>query len=207
MTNFIKNAALLGFLVAATQGLAQDDTTTEETTTVVPSAEAFDLGEAEVPEIEVGQLYLREVHGDWQVRCVKTEDSTNEPCQIYQTLMTPAPEGSEGEAVPIAEVNILRLPDGTQVVAGATIAVPLLTLLTEQLRVSIDGGQARLYDFTTCDTEGCYARIGFTADDIAAFKRGNGAVVTIVPALAPEDRVNITMSLTGFTAGFDTLAN
>ena len=38
-----------------------------------------------------------------------------------------------------------------------------------------------------------------------AFRRGAQATLTIVPALAPDQRVRATMSLAGFTAGFKRL--
>jgi len=46
-------------------------------------------------------------------------------------------------------------------------------------------------------------RMGLTDADIGAFKRGKQAVLTIVPALAPDQKVNLTLSLDGFTAGYD----
>jgi invasion protein IalB len=38
---------------------------------------------------------------------------------------------------------------------------------------------------------------------VAAFKRGNEAQMTIVPALAPDQKVVLTLSLEGFTASFE----
>ena len=53
---------------------------------------------------------------------------------------------------------------------------------------------------------GCVARVGFTAEEIAAFKAGGKATMTIVPAVAPDKTVALDMSLKGFTAGFDAVA-
>ena len=103
----------------------------------------------------------------------------------------------------VAEVSVFRLQNGGQVVAGGTFVVPLETLLTQKLSISVDGGQAKRYDFSFCTQVGCYARVGFTADDVARFKAGSAATVAIVPALAPDQRVELEMSLSGFTAGFD----
>ena len=41
------------------------------------------------------------------------------------------------------------------------------------------------------------------AGDADLFKRGNAATITIVPALAPDQPVELSLSLSGFTAGFD----
>ena len=86
--------------------------------------------------------------------------------------------------------------------AGATAVVPLETALPQQLSISVDGGQARKYPYAFCNPVGCYSRIGFTVQDVNAFKAGNNADITIVPALAPDQKVVLTMSLKGFTAGY-----
>ena len=53
-----------------------------------------------------------------------------------------------------------------------------------------------------CNPVGCYARMGLTPEDVNAFKRGSEAVITIVPALAPDQQVKLTLSLSGFTASY-----
>ena len=70
------------------------------------------------------------------------------------------------------------------------------------MRLTIDGGEAKRYPFSFCTEVGCISRLGFTAGEVEEFKRGAQAVVTIVPAAAPNQTVELTMSLTGFTAGF-----
>jgi len=49
------------------------------------------------------------------------------------------------------------------------------------------------------------ARIGFTQAEINGFKRGNVATLTIVPLAAPDEKVDLKVSLSGFTAGFDAI--
>ena len=44
---------------------------------------------------------------------------------------------------------------------------------------------------------------GLTANDIALFRRGAAATMTMAPAAAPDQRVTVTMSLSGFTAAFE----
>ena len=80
--------------------------------------------------------------------------------------------------------------------------VPLETLLTENLLLSVDGGKAKVYPFTFCSTIGCVARIGFTAAEVEQFKKGAKGVVTIVPVVAPDQKVTVELSLKGFTAGY-----
>ena len=144
-----------------------------------------------------GAPYVAETFNDWQLRCVRTGEEA-EPCQLFQLL---SDEGGN----PVAEVSLFPLPAGQQAVAGATIVTPLETLLTEQLRLAVDENQAAVYPFAFCNTVGCVSRLGFTGDDIATFRRGRTATVTIVPAAAPDQEVNLTMSLSGFTAAFEEL--
>ncbi|MFL4471143.1 invasion associated locus B family protein [Tateyamaria armeniaca] len=192
------------FLIAVTTAcllpaalLAQEtETETPESETPAPSIEdQLSLGEdASAPQ--VGQTYTAETNGDWAVRCIKAEEGVEEPCQMYQLM-------SDSEGTPVAEISIFRLPEGGRAVAGATIVVPLETSLPQQLTMQVDSNAARRYPFSFCNTIGCYSRVGLVAEEIAAFRAGNAATLTIVPALAPDQKVELTMSLSGFTASYN----
>lgn len=153
------------------------------------------LGEPADGEPQVGQPYVREEFGDWSLRCLRTEDG-NDPCQLYQLLLD-----QEGNAV--AEISLFPLPEGREATAGAEIVAPLMTLLTEDLTMSVDGTAGRRYPFSFCNAAGCVARVGFTAEEIQQFKQGNAGLLSLVPAMAPDQRVDLTISLSGFTAGYD----
>lgn len=157
--------------------------------------EQLSLGEDADKDPELGKPYTKKEIGSWEMRCIKTEEEVD-PCQMYQLL-------ADGEGAPVAEVSLFRLPGGGQAKAGATVVVPLETALPAQLTLSVDGGKARRYPYAFCNPVGCYVRMGLTDADIAAFKRGKQAVLTIVPALAPDQEVKLTLSLDGFTAGYD----
>lgn len=192
------------FLLTAIAGLtiggialAQENTATEGADAPAANADisVLDTGEPVNDAASNDNTYVKATHGDWAVQCLRVQEGP-EPCQMYQLL-------KDANGGNVAEVSIFRLINGGQVEAGGTFVVPLETLLTEKLNVRVDSGQAKRYDFSFCTTVGCYARVGFTAEDVASFRRGNVANVTIVPALAPDQRVNVTMSLTGFTAAYD----
>ncbi|MEX0369727.1 MAG: invasion associated locus B family protein [Tateyamaria sp.] len=188
----------LGAMAQSTETPAENaETTTEDTenSTVGNAIEdQLSLGEdASAPR--VGETYTAEEIGDWEMRCIKTEDG-NDPCQMYQLM-------SDEQGTPVAEISIFRLPEGGRAVAGATIIVPLETSLPQQLTLEVDGGQARRYPFAFCNQIGCYSRVGLVADEVAQFRRGANAKLTIVPALAPDQKVELNMSLAGFTASFD----
>ncbi|MDP3961470.1 MAG: invasion associated locus B family protein [Pseudorhodobacter sp.] len=150
------------------------------------------------PADGVGTMYVAATNGDWEQRCIRAEDGSD-PCQMYQLL-----KDENGNAV--AEMTILVLPDGQQAAAGSQIMVPLETLLTEQLILQIDSSPAKIYPFTWCGAQGCVARIGFTDTDIAALKKGANATITIVPVVAPDQKVKLNVSLKGFTAAYDAAA-
>ena len=196
MTGTMKHIFALLFAAALSNGSvwAQSDTPAEEAADTAP--DGLSLGAVE-GEIAVGQTYVREEYGVWQLRCVKTEND-KDPCQLYQLL-------SDGEGNSVAEFNMFALPEGQQAVAGANVITPLETLLTANLRLAVDGGQAKVYPYSFCSQIGCFSRIGLTADEVALFRKGAAAKITIVPAAAPSDTVELTLSLSGFTAGFNAL--
>ena len=192
-------APLLACLLIATSMAATAQTAEAEAESETPAEEAggLSMGEPDTAEPQVGQTYVAETFTDWELRCVRTEDG-NEPCQLYQLL-----RDLEGNAV--AEITLVDLQDGGQAVAGATVVTPLETLLTAELRLAVDGGQARRYPYSYCNTIGCFARIGFTETEIETLKRGANAIVSIVPALAPTETVEVAVSLSGFTAGWNAM--
>ncbi len=192
----IKRMSALSVIASlALSGAALAQSTTEEAEPVAPIETDLNMGEdASTPEI--GQTYVRENEGDWEVQCVRVDEGNEEPCQMYQLM-------KDGDGNPVAEVSIFRLPKGGQAVAGATVIVPLETSLQAQIRISVDGGQGKRYPYSFCNPVGCFARIGLTESDVSGFKRGAAATVTIVPFLAPDQKVELNMSLKGFTAGFD----
>ncbi|KPA22546.1 Invasion associated locus B (IalB) protein [Shimia sp. SK013] len=136
------------------------------------------------------------IHGDWDLQCAK-DGPEPRPCRLYQLM-------KDQNGSPLSEITLFKLPvpDGTAV-AGATIIVPLETLLPTQLTITVDGVNAQRYPFAFCNQVGCISRVGLTEEDIAALKAGTEASIVIVPAAAPDQIVTVTMSLKGFTNAFD----
>lgn len=189
---FSRGIVAAGLLVGA---LAVPMAALAQTETAPPSEDGLPIGQ-EVAE--VGQTYIAETHGDWELRCIRAEEGQPEPCQLYQLLLD-----DSGGAV--AEFNVFDLPDEGQVVAGATIITPLDTLLTPGLRLRIDDGNWAEFPFAFCQPIGCFARLGLTNENLAAFRAGGDAYVALVPLPAPDQVVQLEASLRGFTAGFAAL--
>ncbi len=199
-----KQLPTLAALILATMAvpaLAQStDTTTDteapKTEDAAPATDPqLDLGKPVQDGPQLGERYSKEKFGDWDLACIKTEAETD-PCSLLQIL-----QDNSGNSV--AEVSLFRIENGGQAEAGATVLVPLETLLTAQLTIAVDDGPGKRYNFAFCSPIGCAAQIGLTKEDIDAFKRGKSATVSIVPAPAPDQVVKLNLSLTGFTAGYN----
>ncbi len=178
-------AVLTAALVALPfAGFAQE---TEDT--VLNPGETADSG---------GANYVAATFTDWDVRCLRVEEGQPEPCTLYQLI-------GDGNGNPVAEINLFPLNDGSPAVAGASIITPLDTLLTPGLRLRVDDGAWSEYPFAFCRPIGCFARLGFTQEEVDAFKAGGAAFIGIVPLQAPDQLIQLEMSLSGFTAAFDDL--
>lgn len=196
MSKLLKIMAATAAIALTAPAFAQStdaEAPADEAAQEAPRADGLSLG---TEEQQVGETYVLSEHGDWDLRCIRAPEGQQDPCQLYQLL-----EDQNGNSV--AEINLFNLPGDDKLAAGATIVTPLETLLTQQLRMSVDSSKPKVYPFTFCTQIGCFSRVGFTDGDISAFKRGNEAKITVVPAQAPDQRVELTVSLTGFTAGFD----
>ncbi|MCZ4351406.1 invasion associated locus B family protein [Roseovarius aestuarii] len=201
-----KSLSILSFAFALGLGsISHAQDATGETTTDEPTAEAASdatEGTASEPAFSEGRevapeepaIYIKEQHGDWNLRCFRNPEG-EDPCQLYQLLR-------EADGNPVAEFSIFKLDGQPPAVAGATVIVPLMTLLTKELSLSVDGGTAKTYPYRVCTEAGCVAQLALTEADINAFKRGNKATIGLVPARAPDQQVKISVSLTGFTAGY-----
>ncbi|SFR40286.1 Invasion protein IalB, involved in pathogenesis [Yoonia tamlensis] len=193
MRSALKSIFLAAMVMQASVAIAQDTAETPATETA-QVGDDLDLGQPAGPA--VGQTYLLQQFGDWAMRCVRAPEGESDPCNLYQLL-------SDDQGNAIAEVNFFRLPEGAGAAAGATIVVPLETLLTQQLTIAVDGQNARSYPFRFCNAGGCIARLGFTPEEIDQFKRGAKATVRLVHAANPGQEIMLDLSLNGFTAGYE----
>lgn len=196
-TTVLSLVAVAG-LLAFGPAMAQETAPTEQAGAVQGDAatdSGLSLGEpADGAAPKVGDTYTAARFELWEQRCVKTPNNAD-PCQLYQLL-----KDSTGNAV--AEASVFPLPAGGEAAAGATIVTPLETLLTAELGLAIDAAQPKRYPYNFCSQIGCVSRVGFTAAEVDAMRKGNKAIVTIVPVVAPDQKVVLEISLKGFTDGY-----
>ncbi len=166
-------------------------TTADTTTTPAPAAPAATAA----PASNVGQSYVKSTSGDWDVRCVHAADG-KDPCDLYQLL-----KDDKGNSV--ARFSLFGFKAGQPAAARATVVTPLETLLPQGVSLQIDALPAKTYAFLFCTQAGCVSQLGLTTDEIAAMKKGQKITMTIVPVAAPDAPVVLTISLKGFTAGYD----
>ncbi len=200
MAHWIRHIAAISVLAFSAPLFAQENSTegeTETTEEVSPDPLELNMGDQNTEgEANVGDIYVRDTFDDWELRCVVGAEGQKDPCQLYQLL-----KDEDGNSV--AEINMFPLPGGeNQPSAGATVITPLETLLTESLGLSVDGSAVRKYPFSWCSQIGCFSRLGFSEEDVNAFRRGISASLIIVPVVAPDQKVSLMVSLKGFTAGF-----
>lgn len=197
MAKFLKPLGLVAVMALATPVMAQDDAAP------APAAPELDMGtDAAAPAAAQAQLptsYIDGVFDDWRRECLRNPQG-DDPCQITQVLF------EDPEANPIGKMTIGQLPAGGDAEAGSMIILPLGTLLTQQVVLGVDSAAPKRYPFRYCTQQGCAAQIGFTAAEVAGFKKGSAAKIVIVPAIKPDATVEIAVSLKGFTAAYDSLA-
>ena len=157
-------------------------------------APAAPVGEAAPAEPEVLEI-VRETHGDWEVRCLPNGSE----CFLYQLAL-------DEDENPVAEFSLVALPAGEEAVAGVTVVTPLGTLLPAGIGLGVDGAEIGDYGFTFCSQVGCFARFGLSGEVVDRLKRGLTARLELVSIAAPEQPVTLDLSLTGFTAAYNSLA-
>ncbi|GAB5438561.1 MAG: invasion associated locus B family protein [Falsiruegeria mediterranea] len=188
-------ALLIASAATAQETTTEDATPETEQTEAIEGSEALDLGEPVAAGPQLGERYSKDKFGDWDLACIKTEEE-QDPCSLLQVMTDP-------QNNPMAEISLFRLAGNQAAVAGATIVVPLETLLPAQLTISVDGAPGKRYNYSFCNPIGCVAQIGLTQTDIDAMKKGAKATVSLVPAPAPDQTISLDLSLSGFTAGFE----
>ncbi len=102
-------------------------------------------------------------------------------------------------------MRVIKLPAGSDAPALAIFNTPLGTLLPPGLGFQVDTGQAASLPFEWCVQEGCIVRLGLRDPDIAALKRGSGVKLTVISIADAQKPVELNLSLSGFTAAYDSL--
>lgn len=210
MAEILKPLGLAVLIAFGGAAYAQDDTTPAADTAADEAPAATEDAPVASPDLDMGEnvaeqlpqieTFVDEVFGDWQRECLSIPGNEGQvPCQITQFLR------EEPDGQPVGKVSIGKLPTGGEAVAGSMIIVPLGVLLTQQMTIGVDSAAPKRYPYRFCDPNGCVAQIGYTAAEIEAFKAGAEATLTVVPTAAPDQKVELPLSLKGFTDAWNSL--
>lgn len=183
---------------ATTDSPAPADATSEPATdaAAAPATPEAPAAPAAAAEPQIGAFYVDSTHGDWTLRCQRTPDG-KDPCELYQLMR-------DGEGNAVAEISMIPLEG--KAAAGATLVAPLETDLVPGIGFKVDAGKQQAYPFSFCAPVGCVSRVGFTQAELDALKRGKQVTVSLLPyGVGPDERVELGLSLGGFTAAWDAL--
>lgn len=184
---------MTAMMFVAGAAFAQDATTEAPADEAEPAlADQFPVNGVQAQPQEV----IRATHGDWEIRCAGETDT----CFMYQLLL-------DAESAPIAEFSMIKLPIGSEAVAGATVVAPLGTMLTRGLTMRIDEGEATTYPFSWCTRPGCFARFGLTDLLVNGMQTGTELRLVVFSIANAQVPIEVTASLNGFTAAFEELPN
>ena len=161
---------------------------------LIAAAAAAPAQDDAAPETREQEIVLAATHGDWEIRCI--EGTRN--CLMVQVV-------NNGEGDPLVRVVVEKMPSGAEAEAIMRFTTPEGVLIPRGLGLRVDGGQQVAAPFVTCAQGQCVAQASLRGQEVAMFKRGAAAELTIVPFRQPDTPVTGRMSLMGFTRSFDEL--
>ncbi len=139
-------------------------------------------------------------HGDWDIVCIEERDI----CAMQQVGRDS--QGNAVLAVEVQKLDGLTTNDGRPVPALIQVTTRIGVLLRPGVVVQIDGGQRSQINFEVCLPDRCIATRPLLDDALNAYKRGANAQMSFAAPVEGQAReFNVTISLRGFTAGFNAL--
>lgn len=130
----------------------------------------------------------------WFVRCDDKEKSKKQ-CEVFQRLIV-AKNNQRLVEFAVAYVGDQKEPYGT-------VIIPLGTLVQQGLEIRVDDQQPIKNSIRYCTADGCFAHFDLDEKFINAMKKGKKVVVTFV--LAAPKKLNVELSLKGFSKAVDKL--
>lgn len=134
---------------------------------------------------------------DWTARCAENAPAGQQSCVLEQIVF-----GQEGNPVLRAAAGYLQEAEDSAVPA-VLITVPLMVALQQGLAISIDKKGAFVAPYHHCNPEGCVAGLPLDEQVLSAFKKGSDATIRLVAVNG--EVMDLTLSLRGFTAGYNAL--
>lgn len=142
---------------------------------------------------------VRETHGAWQVLCPTTGEGGCEMAQIGKDG-----QGNSVIAFRVRKIEPRQVDKLGEVIAVLRIFAPIGVNLAAGLGYKVDSNDPRRGEFLVCSSSECMVQQPANAQIINELKRGANVTLSVLPFNAKQ-RVDSTLSLSGFTAAFDAL--
>ena len=147
------------------------------------------------PSPALAQGAVKDVHGEWQMRCDTPPGAQAEQCALVQSVTA-----EDRQNVGLT-VIFLRTADGKDQLLR--VLAPLGVLLPAGLGLKIDEDDVGRAPFMRCLPNGCIAEV--IADEELIEKLEGGEFATFIIFQTPEEGIGIPMPLSGFSEGFAAL--
>ncbi|MEM8839075.1 MAG: invasion associated locus B family protein [Pseudomonadota bacterium] len=143
------------------------------------------------------QGQVREVHGEWEIRCETPPGAPKESCSMIQSVV------AENRKDIGLTVIVLKSADGKATILQ--VLAPLGVLLPSELGLFLDAEDHGRVRFLKCTIAGCFAQVFMDDKLIGEFESGNLATFTIFQT--PEEGIGIPIRLDGFKEAYAALNN
>lgn len=141
------------------------------------------------------QGVVKQVYGDWQIRCDTPPGAQSEQCVLLQSV--------QAEDRPNVGLTVIVLKTADQKSRLLRVLAPLGVLLPSGLGLKIDDADVGRAGFVRCLPNGCVAEV--VMDDALINRLRQGKQATFIIFQTPEEGIGIPMGLNGFGPGFDAL--
>jgi len=135
---------------------------------------------------------------DWTARCGSPAEGAPSSCVLEQIVFS-----EDGSRPMLRAAAGYIQEDKAKAVPAVLFTVPLMVALEQGLAVSVDGQGAFVARYHHCNPEGCVAGLPLDKTVLGSFKKGSKAAVQLLAINGQA--VQLTLSLSGFTAGYNAL--
>ena len=136
---------------------------------------------------------------DWNVQCVRNNETNKKACVLFHQLTL-----DDGRVLMAFQVQKIAPREETNNATHvAVLTVPLGVHLPSGIRVQVDEGDPLDLIYERCDQGGCYAGITLDEKITTTLKKGTEGIVQFNNLNG--DTVSAKISLSGFTAGYNSL--
>ena len=141
------------------------------------------------------QGVVKQVFGDWQIRCDTPPGAQGEQCVLLQSV--------QAEDRPNVGLTVIVLKTADQKSRLLRVLAPLGVLIPSGLGLKIDDIDVGRAGFVRCLPNGCVAEV--VMDDALVNRLRTGKQATFIIFQTPEEGIGIPLSMNGFGPGYDAL--